>query len=164
MNVNPSGTTGRRPCRGSLRRRRLATRSWAERLSPSILICITLLGSTLAACSDDTVVEIGVIERSPDPAPRIQVPDSAKSGESVLVRLVTYGDGCVSFEDTITNIADDSAEITPLDRRQVGGGGALRFLTRFPMMPSLNSRLRGRRGLRSQAVTNITRAEKLSMT
>lgn len=81
--------------------------------------CVTVGVGVVAGCDDDAVVEIGVIEQPPDPA-RIEVPATATRGEPFGVGLVTYGDGCVSFENTEINVTEDDAEITPYDRRTVG--------------------------------------------
>lgn len=78
---------------------------------------LALLG--LLAC-DDSVVEVGVIERSSDPA-HIEVPASVRRGESALVRVRTYGTMCMSLEGTEVVTTEDGAEITPYDRREPGG-------------------------------------------
>jgi hypothetical protein len=72
-----------------------------------------------SACDDsDDVVEIGVIERVDiGIGAEIEVPSSVKIGELALVRVSTYGDGCISLDDTEVNITAGGAEITPYDRR-----------------------------------------------
>jgi hypothetical protein len=71
-----------------------------------------------AAACDDSVVEIGVIEdHAIDIGPEIEVPTSIRRGEMALLRVTTYGGGCVSIEDTELDITANGAEITPYDRR-----------------------------------------------
>lgn len=86
--------------------------------APSLAICLGVC--TIAAC-DDSVVEVGVLQFHNDPV-RILVPDTARPREAVLVQIVTYGDGCVSVEDTEVEPSEEGAEITPYDRRRVGEG------------------------------------------
>ncbi len=82
----------------------------------SLRACSLLLGCALVACADGTTVELGQIEADGAPL-RIGIPASATIGQSVLVGLVTYGDGCVSFEETQVTITEHGADITPYDRR-----------------------------------------------
>ncbi len=84
-------------------------------------LCILSLVYACTACGEDAIIEVGQIEAGPSAPMRIQVPESANVGESVPVGLVTYGDGCISFEETDVSITDDGAEITPYDRRRDGG-------------------------------------------
>ena len=70
-----------------------------------------------AACTD-TVVEVGVIEH--DGPVNANVPSNANIGQSLLVGLATYGDGCVSFERTDVELSPDAARITPYDVRREG--------------------------------------------
>jgi hypothetical protein len=86
-----------------------------DRLIPTI---ISALACASAAC-DDSVVEVGVIEFHNDPVV-IQVPGAVKRGESALVRITTYGGGCVSMEDTEISATGDGVVITPYDRRKSG--------------------------------------------
>lgn len=88
---------------------------------PLRIITILWIGSALTACDDDTVVEIGEIEGDGAPL-RISVPGSARIGEPALIGLITYGDGCSSFERTEIVAFPDEVEVTPYDRRKLGSG------------------------------------------
>lgn len=87
--------------------------------SSLVRLLVPLLAHVLAACIDDSVVEIGAIEHYGHPA-LIQAPDTVQSGQSLLVQLMTYGDGCVAFEETDIRATEDGVEITPHDRRRSG--------------------------------------------
>ena len=74
------------------------------------------IASTACDDSDESVVEIGVIEHYAVQT-QIEVPSSVTRGVQALVRVTTFGDGCISLEDTEVHITADGAEITPYDRR-----------------------------------------------
>jgi hypothetical protein len=91
---------------------------------------LSLVGAVSACARDGIVEQIGQIQG--DGAPLgIQVPDSARLGESVLITLVTYGNGCMSRGDTEISIREDDVEITPYDRRNVGTGTCPTILLEF---------------------------------
>jgi hypothetical protein len=71
--------------------------------------------TVLVACSDGyDVVELGEIQR-------IEMPESTAIGVPFVVRAVTQGDLCVSFERTDVELFADRAEVWAYDRRHVPG-------------------------------------------
>jgi hypothetical protein len=91
---------------------------------------LALAGLVVTACaSEDTVVELGVLEHYQD-APMIEAPATASVGVPVDVRVRTYGDGCVSLESTDVVLTADGADILPHDRRRMNQVGTqiLQFL------------------------------------
>lgn len=82
---------------------------------------VAALVVALAACSDDEwVVEPGQLEFYDMPA-RIQAPTTAQVGERVVVRVETYGDGCIEFGLTEVTATATAADVRPLDRRLIPG-------------------------------------------
>jgi hypothetical protein len=80
-------------------------------------LAATLALVVLATACDDSVVEIGVIEDNEAHARvDIEVPSSVRRDELALVRVTTYGNSCVSIEDTEVDITATGAEITPYNR------------------------------------------------
>jgi hypothetical protein len=73
-----------------------------------------------ASCTDDTVVEVGIIEYYNDPL-RVQVVPPLTRGVPFVVNVLTYGSRCTSVEATDVEIEGDLATITPYDRRHLGG-------------------------------------------
>ena len=83
-----------------------------------------VMAVALAACTDDgedSVVEPGQLEFYDMPA-RIEAPTTAQVGEPVIVRLETYGDGCIEFASTEVTASATAADVRPLDRRLIPGG------------------------------------------
>ena len=95
---------------------------------------LLLLIAACVACDTNEVVEVGVIElgRQPTQPVRIENPTTARVGHSFDVRIVTYGNGCVSAEDTVIEaLSDEAFDITPLDRRRTSGNCTSKLCT-FP--------------------------------
>ena len=100
-------------------------RSWRGVSGAAVLVV------ALAACSDDEwVVEPGQLEFYDMPA-RIQAPTTAQVSEPVIVRLETYGGGCIEFASMEVTISATAADMRPLDRRLIPGddGGCILILT-----------------------------------
>jgi hypothetical protein len=72
----------------------------------------------LPSCSDDYVVELGVIDIDGVPI-AIDIPTSASVGEQIVAVIVTHGDGCVALDRTDVDARSDGADVFPLDRRYV---------------------------------------------
>lgn len=74
----------------------------------------------LSACgtTDDSVVELGRIEFYHDPA-IVEAPSSAGIGQSFVVRVMSYGGGCISPERTDVELTSDDVNIMPYDRRHI---------------------------------------------
>jgi hypothetical protein len=73
----------------------------------------------VSACTDDTVVEVGVIEFLTDPL-RVEVVPPLMHGQPFAVNVRTYGGGCVSLESTEVELEGDLATITPYNHRRLG--------------------------------------------
>lgn len=79
---------------------------------------LLLVAAVLSACTDDVVVEPGIVGSTfmnPD------VPSSARIGESFTVKVTTEGGGCRSIDSTDVVIMGDVAIVTPYDRYRTTG-------------------------------------------
>lgn len=90
---------------------------WTRRGLVRVIATVALL---LSACgtTDDSVVELGRIEFYHDPA-LIEAPSSAGVGQSFVVRVMSYGGGCISPERTDVELTSDEAKVMPYDRRDI---------------------------------------------
>jgi hypothetical protein len=82
---------------------------------------VATMALLFAACgTDDSVVELGRIEFYHDP-PVIEAPASAAVGEQFLLRVMSYGGGCISLERTDVELTNEGADFLPFDRRHIPG-------------------------------------------
>jgi hypothetical protein len=103
--------------------------------------------ATLAACAEDSVVEVGVVEMRDRPF-TLDMPTAARAGESFEIGVPTYGGGCESEEST--HVRTDSEElvtITPYDRRILADACTIP-LRIFPHRASVSFALPGTKTLR----------------
>jgi hypothetical protein len=74
----------------------------------------------LAACANDSVVELGRVEYF-DSAPLIDAPTVVEVGAAATVSVMTYGGGCILFERTEVDDSGADVLVRPLDRRLIPG-------------------------------------------
>jgi hypothetical protein len=102
---------------------------------------------TLAACTEDSVVEVGFVEYHGTPF-MLHMPAAARAGESFEIGVPTYGPGCVSEESTHVQTESEAlVTITPYDRRIVTDGCLLNLQT-FPHRARVSFALPGTKTLR----------------
>ena len=85
----------------------------------------------LAGCADDLVVEVGVIEHYGEAPDVIDAPATAHAGETVDLRVTTFGGGCIesAFMDVDVGVAN--VDLTPYDSHPADAicTADLRYLT-----------------------------------
>jgi hypothetical protein len=103
--------------------------------------------ATLAACAEDSVVEVGIVEFLDRPF-MLDMPAAARAGESFEIGVPTYGGGCESEESTdVQNDSEELVTITPYDRRILADACTIP-LRIFPHRASVSFALPGMKTLR----------------
>lgn len=79
-------------------------------------LLVVLLVSSAGGCADDSHLEIGVIDYYGESDGVLEAPATAHVGDAVVVRVLTFGNGCV-----VAAYLDDDAEgrtvtLTPYDQ------------------------------------------------
>lgn len=82
---------------------------------------ITWVVCALCGCADESVIEVGQLEIE-GAGRHVVVPMDAMVNELLLIEIMTWGDGCYSFERTDVELIGDSIDVTPYDRRRLGDG------------------------------------------
>ena len=77
----------------------------------------------LAACADESVLELGYIEYGSSPFV-IDVPSPLLAGQPFTATITTYGGGCVSAYSTGYASSEDTIYLTPFDVRRLPDDGA----------------------------------------
>jgi hypothetical protein len=77
----------------------------------------------LAACADESVIELGFLEHEERPF-AIDVPAPLVAGEPVTVTFTTYGSSCTSAYSTGVASDGETFFLTPLDVRSLSDEGA----------------------------------------
>ena len=115
---NPLRRQAERCCRHTAIRESSFSMQTRERDAQRTCILVTLI---VGACGgpDDPVVEPGIIEYYDVAGPTIDVPVSASVGTPLNISVTTYGDGCISFDSTEVNVADEHADIYTFNQRRI---------------------------------------------
>jgi len=73
------------------------------------------------ACADDRVVEVGVVEYYGDASDVLDAPTTARAGEPIQLRVMTFGGGCIEtvYLDVDVDVEDATVELTPYDSHPV---------------------------------------------
>lgn len=87
----------------------------------ALVRCCSL--ATLAACADESVLEVGYIEYASSTFV-LEVPDLIVAAEPFTVSFATYGNSCVSAYSTGVAFDSETAFLTPFDVRQLPADGA----------------------------------------
>lgn len=79
-----------------------------------------VLGVGVTACADLVIppferLDIGAIQESPTDTPAITLPDTVALGQRFVIRVTTFGDGCVRFGETELDIILGRPRVIPLD-------------------------------------------------
>ena len=74
----------------------------------------------LVACSDDEVLEVGVVEHFGESEDVLIAPTSVAAGERFAVEVWTYGGGCITEAWLDVEEAPDGVVLTPYDWRSTG--------------------------------------------
>jgi hypothetical protein len=77
----------------------------------------------LAACADESVLELGYIEYASSPFV-IELPSPLLAGQPIIATITTYGNGCVSAYSTGQATSEDTIYLTPFDVRRLPDDGA----------------------------------------
>lgn len=119
------------------------------RTSGALGLALAVLASSTFSCSSGTAPEeeqrVGLIAGFNQDDPRIQVPDTVDAGDSFLVEVSTYGNGCYRQGETEVEANGSSAVVTPWDYVDVSGRACPDILLEFLHQATIRFDLPGTR-------------------